>query len=360
MGRSACIALLPLAALALLSVPLGAQAPDPYLDDPGDAGVAASGGGDAADAGSAADEADGGANAADGAADEAEGGAANAAAGSEEDDYEPLSETVARCVAAFRDAQKQRRKGKLSAARTELLACVDPECPAILTDKCSQWIREVDDAMPSIVVEATDPAGRATTAVQVTADGRLLRQQLTDQPLELDPGDHLLRFEHPGSPVHRKWLVLRPGEKRRRITLAFTEAPQSWYQPTTEAAPPPRDQSIWTPLAISGLSVAAAGLTLGTITGIVAMNELAEIEQDCPDDVCPRSLEDDFDRAAAISHVSTGGFVVGGVAGAVGILALVEAAVRAGTASEDHAGAPPPSAIELRAGTTGLSVRGWF
>lgn len=357
MGRPAWIALLLLVALAAPSLPLLAQAPPP--DEPAsDTTVAAVGDAGPPDVPEGASlDADRSIDAGDSAA------AADSGPHAEEhEDYEPLDETVAACVQAFRDAQKVRRQGALGEAHEQLLACLAPECPGILRDKCRQWIREVEDAMPSVVIEATDPAGRPTSAVRVTADGKLLVAELPKEPLPLDPGDHLLRFEHPGAPVQRKWLVLRPGEKGRRITLAFTRAPRSWYQPVEDAEPkPPEEPSIWSPLAVGSMSVAAVGLTVGAITGAVALDRLAEIESACPDDLCPPDLESDYDQAAALAHVSTGGFVVGGVAGAIGILALVEAAVHPAARGDDttnrQASRPP---IELSVSPAGALLWGRF
>jgi len=361
MGRRASIAVLPLCALALLAVPLAAQSPDPYADEPAE-GATGAGAPTVADAGapeavdaatdSSADEA---------AQPEGSAGAGGAAPPDESSDYEPLSDSTQRCVAAFRNAQKLRRKTELLAARQHLLSCLQPGCPAILTDKCTQWIREVDDAMPSVVIEATDSAGRSITTVRVTADGKRVLQGLTERPLQLDPCDQLLRFEHPGAPVLRKWVVLRRGEKRRRVTLAFSDTPQSWYRPVQQAeSSPPDEPGLWSPLAIGGLSLGAAALTIGGITGVVAMNQLAEIEESCPNDLCPPELEDDFDRAATISHLSTGSFIVGGVAATIGILAIVEAAVRAGADAEGELSARASGAVELRASPLGAALRGWF
>lgn len=356
-------------ALALVSVTLLAQPSEPAAEGASDGGVPSSDGGLPAepdvdephesdpppDGGLPAEPGDGSTSADGGASSGVDAGAAT-----EADDYEPLAEPLASCVRAFRAGQKLRRGAQLLASRDKLVVCAHPRCPAILSDKCVQWLREVDAAMPSVLIAATDPQGRETALVRVTADGRAVRERLDGRPVSLDPGDHVLRFEHPGSPVQRRWVVLSEGEPPRRIELRFSTLPTGWRDPI----PPPIDavtepSASVSPWALGSFGVAGAGLLVGTITGIVAMNDLAEIERSCPDDVCPTDLQDDFDDAATLAHVSTGSFVVAGVGAAVGLVALVADLL----ADEDPSGGEAERTgpgIEAAVGPGAALLWGWF
>src|SRR4051794_29874474 len=64
------------------------------------------------------------------------------------------------CAAAAERAQALRGSAKLRAALTELLACSQPRCPAIVREDCVKWVSEVQEQMPTIVVRAHDARGR--------------------------------------------------------------------------------------------------------------------------------------------------------------------------------------------------------
>jgi hypothetical protein len=141
------------------------------------------------------------------------------------------------CVARHSDAQKLRMEAKLRAAREALLVCARPECPAIARDDCTKWLGEVQDEIPTVVVVATDANGSDVADVKVLSDGVVVAPELTGQPVFLDPGPHALRFEREGSnPVERK-LVLRVGERNRRVEVQFSPrlaGPPATGEPTED------------------------------------------------------------------------------------------------------------------------------
>jgi hypothetical protein len=126
------------------------------------------------------------------------------------------------CISAHADSQKLRSDSKLQEAREKLLVCSRPECPGAVRADCGKWLSEVQEEMPSVVVVATDANGNDVADVKVSADGKVVAPELTGQPVFLDPGAHDLRFERQGySPVERK-LVIRVGERNRRVEVSFT------------------------------------------------------------------------------------------------------------------------------------------
>ena len=84
-----------------------------------------------------------------------------------------------------------------------------------------------------------------------------------------------------------------------------------------EGEPP----SIVPPLVVMGVGV--AGLGVGVITGILTLNDAAELKDRCPQNPCPPENESLSDSVNTLGTVSTVGFIVGGAAVAAGALWLL-------------------------------------
>lgn len=130
-------------------------------------------------------------------------------------------EAKQQCITAHADSQKLRADSKMQEAREKLLICTRPECPAAVRTDCGKWLSEVQEEVPSVVVVATDANGNDVADVKVMVDGKVAAAELTGQPVFLDPGSHTLRFERQGyAPVERK-VVIRVGERNRRVEVSF-------------------------------------------------------------------------------------------------------------------------------------------
>src|ERR1700709_1044923 len=75
------------------------------------------------------------------------------------------------CVGAYEDAQRLRKDGKLTDARSKLLVCAQDACPAVLRKDCTVWIGEVEQATPTVLLAAKSPIGKDIVDVTVTVDG---------------------------------------------------------------------------------------------------------------------------------------------------------------------------------------------
>jgi hypothetical protein len=140
--------------------------------------------------------------------------------------------TTEQCLSSYTLAQRLRSAGQLRKAHEQLLVCSNDACPAALRSDCSPWLASVNQLIPSVVLGAVDEQGHDFFDVSVTFDGEPLATHLDGRPIDLDPGQHVFRFESPGrAPVEQR-VLLREGEKARQIvvTLASASAP---------AAPPP-------------------------------------------------------------------------------------------------------------------------
>jgi hypothetical protein len=127
---------------------------------------------------------------------------------------------AAECIGALDRAQVSRAARKLLEARASYVACSNEACPDMVRDDCSKGLREVDEALPTLVLSAS-AEGRDATDATVILDGERLAQGLDGRAISVDPGPHLTRFERPGNaPVEVK-IVAREGEKNRLVNGEF-------------------------------------------------------------------------------------------------------------------------------------------
>src|SRR5689334_3415815 len=69
---------------------------------------------------------------------------------------------IAACIDIHLDGQRLRDKGQLKGARQRFLACSAESCPALVRKDCLQWLAEVDEQMPTLLISAHGPAGLPT------------------------------------------------------------------------------------------------------------------------------------------------------------------------------------------------------
>ena len=210
------------------------------------------------------------------------------------------------CLEEAERAQRTRMDGKLGAARSDLLACSNAACPMVVRRDCERWLDEVEEAMPSIVIEARDEGGESITDVAVSIDGIRIADRLDGRSIFVDRGAHRLSVARPGYASLEQAFEVREREKRRRIDFTFgaRSAPEEGkgMRPTTIAG-------------ISFLSLGGIGLVLGTALGASAFSSPC-----ARGGMCTMSERDSADRAATVANVS---FIVGAVALVTGVVLLV-------------------------------------
>lgn len=123
------------------------------------------------------------------------------------------------CIAASEKAQQLRSDGELLAAREEMLVCAREVCPGVIRKDCAKWLGELEDALPSIVFGAKDGRGHDLEEVKVSIDGTVVTTTLDGKAIAVDPGPHVVKFEHAGSPDVEDKIVVREGEKNRFVTV---------------------------------------------------------------------------------------------------------------------------------------------
>ncbi len=233
------------------------------------------------------------------------------------------------CVAASEKGQTLRMQNQLIQAKDQFLSCTRAACPGVVKRDCEQWLGEVEAAIPSVVMSATDGSGRDVSDIRVLLDGAVLVEKLDGKAVAINPGEHAVRFEHgKETPVEQK-IIIREGEKRRLIQISFgqpkdTDPPKGGADQRAtdtrgsraaggEIETPRRSAPIvgWVLVAAGGVAVGVA--TYFAIASIIDYNHLTECKGSCSnDDVAT------VDRERWIAGVAGGVGVV-----AVGIGALI-------------------------------------
>ncbi len=255
----------------------------------------------------------------------------------------PARADDAACIAASEAVIPMRKDGKLHDALTQLAVCASATCPAEVRAECVQRIEAVKASMPTLILGAKDTGGNDRRDVAVTVDGAPLPGALDGRAIDLDPGEHTLRFELAGQPSQEKKVVLRQGEKDRRETVVIGPAPP---------APP----SFWTTrrtLAVVSAGLGVVGLGIGAAFGGYAISSQSAEKSACSASTCasyPIGVED-YNTAQKNATGATVGLAVGGVLAATGVVLWF-------TAPTFKPGAPPPSARAVRVAPL-LAGGGW-
>jgi len=216
------------------------------------------------------------------------------------------------CIDAFKRAQRLRRRGELLSARAELIVCGQPQCPDMLEIKCIEWVEEVRQAIPTVVVSARNEQGHDITQADVTIDDEVIASALDGLPLELDPGAHEVRVTREGRSIAQR-IVATQGAKNRLLVLRFPPAAPPTGAVRSERPPLPV-------LGWIGFGLGATGLIVGTATGIASLAEAKKL--DCPNDTCFQFQADALSTGRALAHTSTASFVLAGVGTGLGVTAL--------------------------------------
>jgi hypothetical protein len=143
------------------------------------------------------------------------------------------ADAIDECVTAASSGQELQRQGRLRDARARFLECVRPECPSEVKSVCDQLLATADASLPTVIFAARDRLGADLVAVRVLLDGQAVVASLDGKAVTVDPGPHLLRFEHDGTPPIDLRVLVREGEKNRELAVTFEALPPVVARPTS-------------------------------------------------------------------------------------------------------------------------------
>ncbi|HEY3495240.1 MAG TPA: PEGA domain-containing protein [Polyangiaceae bacterium] len=189
---------------------------------------------------------------------------------------------------------------------------------------------------------------------RVTIDGVALPNASLGARRAIDPGRHTIRVTADGYVSSGRAVTLSEAQEQE-ISIKLEAPPEVQLEetpvPKQEAAPAEGKRS-QAPMWLA-FGVGAAGIAVGTVTGIIALNKNSDLAGKCPDREC--SEEYDAEVSSYYAFGTTSGIAFGvGVAGvATGIVLLVT-----GNKSEK----PKPAAAEVvpRVGWGSVGLEGRF
>jgi hypothetical protein len=173
-----------------------------------------------------------------------------------------FADDKAACVDAATKGQRFKDTHKLVEARDQLRICAAAACPAVVQTDCANWLAEVENALPTVVVTAKNGAGADLVDVKVTVDGQPLVSKLDGQAIPMNAGPHTFHFEGADGTLDQQ-VVVTEGEKSQKVSIVL-------------GAPPPvpdTGSNTWKTVGWVLGGVGIAGLGVGTVFGIIAMGD---------------------------------------------------------------------------------------
>ncbi len=235
--------------------------------------------------------------------------------------------------------------GRLLEAREKLLNVTllprgPNESPAFAhaREQAARLAEEVRARISSVAIDVSGPPD-----VEVSVDGERVDRALISAPLRLNPGRHVVRAEAPGHIASERVVSLGEGQHIRIHLALAADTPDAPREGPREGV---REGGGISPLVWVGFGVAAAGVAVGSVTGVVSLKKAAKLEDRCAGGPCPADAQGDLDTAYATATASTIAFIAAGAGAAVGVVGLV---------LSDFDGSEPE--VEARLGPGELAVR---
>ncbi len=185
----------------------------------------------------------------------------------------------AACLAAHEAATSLLTQKKPHAAREKFVSCARAECPTVVRKECSEQLALVEQDAPTVALEARDEAGMDTTTVKVTMDGAPIADRLTGSAVDVEPGEHVFRFERAdGKSLEQRVLVVE-GEKNRKVVADFASLVPKPSPAGGDGPPPTPHERKTIPLlayVAGGVGIVGiGGFTFFALTGKGAEKNLA-------------------------------------------------------------------------------------
>jgi hypothetical protein len=235
------------------------------------------------------------------------------------------------CFDAAEQAELARHQGDLMTAHKDLLVCAaGGSCPLAVRRDCTQWLGEVEAALPSIVIHARDGEGHDVVDARVLVDGAQVADRLTGTALPLNPGPHRIRLETATGGTYEEQIVAVEGQKDRLVEATISSHPSEGGSttPPADAAPAAPASSerqasgrLWLVGGLAALGVVGLGFATGF--EVAGQSQYGNMKNGCAK--TGNCLPDDVSSTKQMLYVlAPMSFAVGVVAlGAAGALWLL-------------------------------------
>lgn len=241
--------------------------------------------------------------------------------------------TRVECLDAHRNAQEFKRTGKLVEAHDQLLVCSSGTCPGALITDCGNWLSELEQVTPSVVL-VVKVDGKEASGAKLFVDDR----PITDptHAVAVNPGKHTIRAELAPFDTYEESVVMPEGQRMRLVPIEF-HSPQQ-----TPVAPPPQRDVPPAPEAPLSRPVPTAvypllGVGVAGLAGFGVFAALGKSKQNELEGSCNGHCSD-----ADLSPMKTS-YLIGDISAGVGVAALVGAAIVYMTRPATKEATPGPS-----------------
>ncbi len=254
----------------------------------------------------------------------------------QQDGHPDLALGQFRQVAAVRDTSQveyrigtcleslgKRRDAVVAYDRAAHLGRGDPKA-ADVVDAANARIAALARSMGTLEVTVQ---GAAANRAELAVDGEALTPDQRRAPLLLEPGNHDVRVTAPGTlPASASVAVVAGGRAGVTVVLA--------------PVPPPPPAATWNARRLGGVVTMGAGVVALGGMGValwVRHDRIAQVQTDCPGNVCPSSLRGEVESARSDAHAME---PVAAILGGVGAAALALGIVLVAWPSHGRAAAP--------------------
>jgi hypothetical protein len=224
-------------------------------------------------------------------------------------------------LAAHREYQKHRRTGALLAAREKLYVCSNKTCPAAAAVDCAGWLIELEAAIPTLVFDIKKNGASAPEA-RVYVDEVPFTGWSAGAALQVDPGQHTVRFELPPFEPIRDSVLVGEGMRLRVVSADFRDkpvaAPTAPARPTSPGTSPARPEPApvySTSRPVPGLVYPLLGLSAAGFAAFAGFGVAGRARQDKLDKECvPDCTDEDLRGMRSFYTAADVGLVIGGLA----------------------------------------------
>ncbi|HSO39211.1 MAG TPA: hypothetical protein VLT33_42085 [Labilithrix sp.] len=173
--------------------------------------------------------------------------------------------------------------------------------------------------IPSITVAVTN--ADAGQPVQLVFDGEVVPPAAAQAPRKVNPGRHSVVAR--AGAAERKEEVTVAERDARTVTIDLKQPPVA-VEPVRAVEPAQASPSaLPRVLMFGGFGLAAVGIGVGSVTGLMSFAKVDDVKKDCVDNRCKPSREADINSARSLGTISTVAFIVGGAGVAAGIIGIV-------------------------------------
>lgn len=195
--------------------------------------------------------------------------------------------------------------------------------------EANQLAEDLAKRIPSIRVSVKNAPPSASIRLQI--DDVEIPETAVEFPRKVDPGKHVVKVFVVGfEPTTREVDVQEKEEKVVEVELEAAKGEQNLVNPWEEGGNGDTgEQGPLSVLSWIGFSVGVVGLGVGIGAGAFAVSEKGALQDVCKgkgpngETQCPADQGDRLDTAKTVAHISTAGFIVGGVGVAVGVAGIL-------------------------------------